>query len=137
VKGEAAALTGRAQRCPFHYFSTAPRIIKCLELYCCEQCSGFNLANHKTSMLATFRMKFTRIFILCHKTLGFTTHKILVLFGFNTDATICQQEIKAEKMPIKWNTFISSPQIMLQLWLKMFRKSQKIILQIVETLKRC
>ena len=52
-------------------------------------------------------VKFTNFLILCHKTLTLPSPKILVLFVLKLISPSANQKLKAEKMPLKWNTFIS------------------------------
>ena len=78
-----------------------------MALYSCEHCPGFNLHKHKTLILVMCLMKLTRFFILCHKILGLPSSIILVLFGFILMSTSPNRKLKPEKIPLKWNTFIS------------------------------
>jgi len=66
----------------------------CLALYCCDNLSAFNLAKRKILMLFNFPMKFTRISILCHYTLGFPSPKILVLLVSKSVVTVSEPKIK-------------------------------------------
>jgi len=67
-------------------------------------------------------MKFTRVFIPCHKTLISPLYQMLVFYVFNTDVAIFHFHLKkAENMPLPTSTFLSlSPHIMLHKWLKFF-----------------
>jgi len=79
----------------------------CLTLYCREQCSCINYVKHKVLILVKWLVKFTRVFIPCHKTLRLSSLKILGFFVFNTGVVVSNLKLKAENMPPKRSTFIS------------------------------
>ena len=69
-------------------------------------------------------MKFIRSFVPCHKTLGLSSHKILVIFVYSTDFSVSQPNFTRWKMPLTLSTLINL-RTMPQQWLKLYRKCRK------------
>jgi hypothetical protein len=73
----------------------------------------------------------------CHKALGLPSTIIMVLFVFILMSPSPNQKLKAEKMPLKWNTFFSLSANYASAMAEILPKNiSKSILNFVETLER-